>query len=139
MHGCPHGHLDGLQIESAGLALFPKDKPQQAAYFSFDFLRIVSAVVFLFRERVFHRLCAADSLVDFQQFTAQFPKTVKGFDLVLRLAQFGGGGEGFTYRFPIHFACQPEVGTVAQLVWLQSPPMQDEPERVVRFQYKMSL
>lgn len=72
--------------------------------------RIVSAVFFLCRERVFHRLCAADSLVDFQQFTAQFPKTVKGFDLVLRLAQFGGGGEGFTYRFPIHFACQPEVG-----------------------------
>ncbi len=38
MHGCPHGHLDGLQIKSAGLALRPKDKPQQAAYCSFDFL-----------------------------------------------------------------------------------------------------
>jgi hypothetical protein len=38
MHGSPHGHLDGLQIESAGLALVLKHKPEQGAYFPFDFL-----------------------------------------------------------------------------------------------------
>jgi hypothetical protein len=38
VHGGPHGHLDRLQIESAGLALLLKDKPEQGAYFSFDFL-----------------------------------------------------------------------------------------------------
>jgi hypothetical protein len=38
MHGSPHGHLDSIQIESAGLALLLKDKPQQRAYFPFDFL-----------------------------------------------------------------------------------------------------
>jgi hypothetical protein len=38
MHGSPHGHLDGLQIECAGLALLLKDKPQKRAHFPFDFL-----------------------------------------------------------------------------------------------------
>ena len=38
MHCSPQGHLDGLQIESAGLALVLKDKTEQRAYFPFDFL-----------------------------------------------------------------------------------------------------
>jgi len=28
MHGSPQGHFDGFQVESAGLALVLKDKPQ---------------------------------------------------------------------------------------------------------------
>jgi hypothetical protein len=51
---------------------------------------------------------------------AQFPETVKGLDLSLRLAQLGGRGEGFTDRFPVHFAGQSEVRTVARLVWLMT-------------------
>ena len=51
---------------------------------------------------------------------AQFPEAVKGLDFALRLAQLGGRGEGFADRFPIHFARQPEVGTVARLVWLMT-------------------
>jgi hypothetical protein len=38
MHGSPHCHLDRFQVESAGLALVLEDKPQQRAYFPFDFL-----------------------------------------------------------------------------------------------------
>jgi hypothetical protein len=38
MHGSPHGHLDRFQVESACLALLLEDKPQQRAYFPFDFL-----------------------------------------------------------------------------------------------------
>ena len=81
---------------------------------------MLSAVFSLRRQRVFDRPCAADLLVDLKQFTAQFPETVKGLDFALRFAQLGGGGEGFTDRFPIHFTCQPEVGTVARLVWLMT-------------------
>ena len=38
MHGSPHRHLDRFQVESAGPALVLKNKPQQRAYFPFDFL-----------------------------------------------------------------------------------------------------
>jgi hypothetical protein len=38
MHSRSHGHLDCLQIESAGLALFLKDEPEYRAYFPLDFL-----------------------------------------------------------------------------------------------------
>jgi hypothetical protein len=38
MHGSPHRHLDRFQVESASLALVLKNKPQQRAYFPFDFL-----------------------------------------------------------------------------------------------------
>jgi hypothetical protein len=38
MHGGPHRHLDRFLVESAGLALVLKNKPQQRAYFPFDFL-----------------------------------------------------------------------------------------------------
>jgi hypothetical protein len=37
MHGSPHRHLDRFQVESAGLAPVVKNKPQQRAYFPFDF------------------------------------------------------------------------------------------------------
>jgi hypothetical protein len=37
MHGGPHSHLDRLQVDSACFALLLKDKPQQRAYFPFDF------------------------------------------------------------------------------------------------------
>src|SRR5438876_602730 len=37
MHGSPHRHLDSFQVESAALALVLEDKPQQCAYFPFDF------------------------------------------------------------------------------------------------------
>jgi hypothetical protein len=51
---------------------------------------------------------------------AQFPETVKGVDFTLRLAQLGGRGEGFTDRFPVHFAREAEVGAVARLVGLMT-------------------
>ena len=38
MHGSAHCHLDRFQVESAGLALVLKYKPEQGAYFPFDFL-----------------------------------------------------------------------------------------------------
>ena len=75
---------------------------------------------FLRRQGVFDRPCAADLLVDFEQFTAQFPETVKVLDFALRLAHLGGRSESFTDRFPIYFAREPEVGAVARLVWLMT-------------------
>jgi hypothetical protein len=47
---------------------------------------------------------------------AQFPETVKGLDFALSFAQLGERGEGFTDRFPVHFAREAEVGAVARLV-----------------------
>jgi hypothetical protein len=38
MQRCSQGHLDGFQIESAGLALLLKDEPENRAYFPLDFL-----------------------------------------------------------------------------------------------------
>jgi hypothetical protein len=38
MHRCPHGHLDRFEVQLTGLATVLKDDPEQAAYFSFDFL-----------------------------------------------------------------------------------------------------
>jgi hypothetical protein len=38
MHGSPHSHLDRFQVQSACFALLLEDKPQQRAYFPFDFL-----------------------------------------------------------------------------------------------------
>ena len=51
---------------------------------------------------------------------AQFPETVKGLDFALRFAQLGGRGEGFTDRFPVHFAREAKVGAVARLVGLMT-------------------
>jgi hypothetical protein len=34
MHRGTQGHFDGLQVESAGLALLSKDKPRKRAHFS---------------------------------------------------------------------------------------------------------
>jgi hypothetical protein len=82
--------------------------------------RIVSAVFFPGRQSVFDRPCAADFFIDFEQFTAQFPETVKGLDFALRLAHPGGRGKSFADRFPIHFAREPEVGAVARLVGLMT-------------------
>ena len=82
--------------------------------------RIVSAVFFLRRQSVFDRTCVTDLLVDLKQFMAEFPETVKGLDFTLRLAQLCGRGEGFTDRFPLHFPREPEVGTMARLVWLMT-------------------
>jgi hypothetical protein len=45
---------------------------------------------------------------------------VKGLDFALRLAHLGGRGEGFTNRFPLHFAREPEVGAVARLIGLMT-------------------
>jgi hypothetical protein len=81
---------------------------------------MVSAVFFLWCQSVFDRPCAADLFVDFKQFTAQFPEMVKGLDFALRLAHLGGRGEGFTNRFPLHFAREPEVGAVARLIGLMT-------------------
>src|SRR5580704_6059212 len=75
---------------------------------------------FLRRQRVFHRPGAADLFVDLKQFAAQFPEPLKGLDLALRLAQIGGGSEGFSNRFPLHFAREPEVGAVGRLVGLMT-------------------
>jgi hypothetical protein len=38
VHGGTHGHLDGLQIEIAGLAAGGEDEAQQSVYFAGDFL-----------------------------------------------------------------------------------------------------
>jgi len=51
---------------------------------------------------------------------AQFPETVKGLDFALSFAQLGERGEGFTDRFPVHFAREAEVGAVARLVGLMT-------------------
>jgi hypothetical protein len=52
MHRSPHRHLDRFQIESAGLALLLKDKPQQCAYFPFDFLPVPFGRFFSWADRV---------------------------------------------------------------------------------------
>jgi len=38
MHGGPHRHLDGFQVQPACSPEVLKDDPQQPAYFAFDFL-----------------------------------------------------------------------------------------------------
>jgi hypothetical protein len=82
--------------------------------------RIAFAVFSLRRQRILDRPCAADFLIDLEQFTAQFPEMVKCFDFALRFAQLGGRGEGFTDCLSIHFAGEAEVGSVARLVWLMT-------------------
>jgi hypothetical protein len=38
MHGRAHGHLDGFQIQMAGLLVAGEDYPQELLYFARDFL-----------------------------------------------------------------------------------------------------
>jgi hypothetical protein len=45
---------------------------------------------------------------------------MKGLDLALRLALFGGRGEGLTNRLPIYFVGQAVIGAVARLVRLMT-------------------
>lgn len=81
---------------------------------------IASAVFFLWGQGLFHRSCAADLLVHFQQLAAEFTEAVKGLDLTLRFVQFGAGGEGFTDCLAVDLASQAVVGAVARLAALMA-------------------
>jgi len=62
----------------------------------------------------------ADSLIHIQQFTAQFTKAVKAFDLALRFAQCRERSERFSDRLAMNLAGKTEVRAVAGLVGLMT-------------------
>ena len=79
--------FNGLQIESAGLAPLRKDKPQQRAYFPFDFLtdrfgRFFSCGVSVSSSST--GLGAADFLIGLDQSAVQFLVRPEPRDFALR-------------------------------------------------------
>src|SRR5262249_21217260 len=54
-------------------------------------------------------------------FLAQLAESMKRFDLALRLAQLGWGGEGFADCLSIYLTGQAIVRAVARLAWFVAP------------------